>query len=252
MKTTFRAVAAVAILFSCRAFAAAQGFASNVGTPPGGYPGGGWSPLLPYAPYEMYNGYGYLPYDHASTYEEGLLRGQGALLRAYGQSNYWNAQAMKGTQEAYRQYLDNQKKTLQTYDDLARINQDARARERGPRLTGEDLRRYASEGVPKPLTASQFDGVFGVLRWPEVLRRPEFATERYSIDRLLPDYCLRRGDVGSDACCDLSRSIHALEGKLKQEINSLSPTDYVAAKKFLESLDCAVHRRTEITRLSAR
>jgi hypothetical protein len=157
---------------------------------------------------------------------------------------------MKAAQQAYREYLDNRTKTLETYGELAQINQDLRARQRGPRPTQEELRRYATEGLPKPLSASQFDAMFGVLRWPEVLRRPEFAAERSSIDRLLPDYCLRAAAVGSDACRDLSRSVVEMETKLKKDINSLTPLDYIAAKKFLESLKYEVQYKPAIAKSS--
>jgi hypothetical protein len=251
MSTALRVAAAVAVLFLYPACVSAQDFHGSLGVSPGSYPDVSYPPT-PIAPYGMSAGYGYMPYDHASTYEEGVLRGRAALARAYGQGNYWNAQAMKDTQEAYRRYLENRRKTLETYVELAQINQEARANARGPRATREDLARYANEGAPKPLTASQFDGAFGVIRWPEVLRRPEFGVARSTVDRLLPDYCLRRVDVGSDTSHDLTQSVVELQGKLKEEINSVSPMEYVAAKKFLESLKYEVGHRSATSGLAVR
>lgn len=253
-RPVFGVVAALAIIVlscSCQTRAAAQDFDRPVAPYPGSYPGGVYPPASG-APYGMYGGYGYPQYDHASTYEEGLLRGRAALLRAYGESNYWNAQALNYAQEAYRQYLNNRKKTLETYCDLAQINYDARERSQSPRPTREDLVRYATDGLPKLLTASEFDGVFGVVRWPEVLRRPDFASARTMIDRLLPDYCQRNLNASSDVGRDLSQSVGELESKLKREIDTVSPMEYVAAKKFLESLKYEIGRKTATARVARR
>jgi hypothetical protein len=232
MNAALRAVLAVAVLVLWGALAAAQDGRGSWGVPAGGYP----YPSMPAGSYGMYGGYGYLPYDHASTLEEGLLRGQAAWLRAYGQGNYWNAQAMKDAETAYAQDLENRKRALETYCELARINQEARAAQRGPRPSREDAIRYAKEGFSQPLPSTQFDTTFGVLRWPELLQRPEFAKQRMAIDRLLPDFCLRPDEVGCDTCGQITRLAVELEGKLKQEINSVNPMTYLAAKKFIESL----------------
>lgn len=242
MKTAWRTIGAVAVLSSCGLFAAAQEGRMYRDGSDGTYPMSSPYPFVPDAPYGMYGGYGYFPYDHASTFEEGLLRGQGDLLRAYGQGSYWNALAMKEAEAAYRQDLDNRRRALETYCELARLNQEARTRERGPRPTREDAIRYAIEGLPQPLPTSLFDATFGVLHWPNVLLHPEFAAERTAIDRLLPDFCLRPLAAGSGTGVQITGFVVALEGKLRRDIKSLSPMDYLTAKKFLESLQYEVHQ----------
>jgi hypothetical protein len=136
---------------------------------------------------------------------------------------------------------------LDQYRELARLNQELRSQSRGPRATQDDLSRYARQGLPQPLSRREFDPAFGVVNWPGPLRLPAFEEERVTMDRLLSDYCM--GVAGHSEAEDLARqilrSIDELQGKLKQQINDLSPMEYLYAKKFLERLRFELQRQPD-------
>ena len=63
--------------------------------------------------------------------------------------------------QAQKQEIENRAQWTQTYFDMRAVNRAARAAERGPRPTMEQLARIAHEGIPAPLSPSQVDPVSG-------------------------------------------------------------------------------------------
>jgi hypothetical protein len=170
-------------------------------------------------------------YHHASTWEEGALRGTGDLMRAAGELNYNSSLASINYQEAYSLYLDNRLKAASTYFDLRQLNRDARAEARGQRATPDELSDYAKARAPDRLAAHQFDATTNRLVWPASLSGDLFAEERGAIDRLVET---RRGlDPQSR---EIQTLAEAMKQKLITQIGVMTGTDYAAAKRFLTSV----------------
>lgn len=170
-------------------------------------------------------------YDHASTLEEGILRGGADLLRGIGEMNYNNSAASILNQEAYSRYLDNRLKATATYFDQRKLNREARAEERGQRPSQEDLERYAKLRNPDRLPAFRFDAARNRVVWPEVFNHSYFAEERDTIDRLMA----ARGGAGPEAREIQLAAAHMVE-KLRAVVHNVQPGEYAAAKRFLTSL----------------
>src|SRR5690349_7696341 len=63
-------------------------------------------------------GYGYGDYGygyHASTFEEGVLRGKAALAQGLGQANYYNSLAAINYQDAYSRSIKNRQAAVDAY-----------------------------------------------------------------------------------------------------------------------------------------
>jgi hypothetical protein len=170
-------------------------------------------------------------YHHASTLEEGVLRGGADLLRGIGEMNYNNSLAMINGQEAYSRALDNRLKGAATYFDVQTLNREARAEKRGQRATEADLARLAKARAPERLAAIHFDVATKTLVWPEIFNHPYFAEERAEIDRLMSI----RGGAGPE-----SREIQMLAAqmtdKLQRIVHNVNKGEYAAAKRFVTSL----------------
>jgi hypothetical protein len=170
-------------------------------------------------------------YHHASTLEEGVLRGGADLLRGIGEMNYNNSLAMINGQEAYSRYIDNRLKATSAYFDMQTINREARAEKRGQRATEEDLARLAKTRSPERLAAINFDAATNRLVWPEIFNHPYFEEERAEIDRLMSV----RGGAGPE-----SRQIQMLAAqmtaKLQAIVHNVNTGEYAAAKRFVTSL----------------
>jgi tetratricopeptide (TPR) repeat protein len=100
-----------------------------------------------FAPYWSF-GPGFYYGGHASTFQEGVLHGEADLVRAWGEQNLNNAQALRHFEEAVDRALDNQVKTLATRQEremmarqhraeVARLKQQRQAEARSARLQAQ-------------------------------------------------------------------------------------------------------------------
>jgi hypothetical protein len=178
-------------------------------------------------------GYGYF---HASTAEEGALRGLGYLRAATGEMNYLNSLARINNQEANARYLVNREKATETYFRMQQINKAAREATRPQRLSHEEQIALARRQAPAGLNPAQYNRELGRLNWPAALTADVFAPERVLLDRAF--IARSPADVGAASAFhgqvkDLADS---LEAKLLDHLTMLSPAEYIAAKKFVLGL----------------
>ena len=89
---------------------------------------------------ERYGRYGV--HHHASTYEEGVLRGAADLVRARGEFNLNSSAAAINYQEAYRRHLLNKQLKVDTFFAMRAANKAARFPQKDP--AAEQARREAS------------------------------------------------------------------------------------------------------------
>lgn len=180
-----------------------------------------------------YYGGGY----HSSTLEEGFFRGLGAAAQGFGEANYLNSQAAINLQQARSAALDNQLKGIETYFAARRANAEARAAERGPRLTQQELTELAKKQAPERLTAYQYEPALGKVYWPTALTTPDFAMERVAIDRLVAERNPTNTGLGSDNQRQIAINVQRMKETLKSQVATMDPAEYLAARKFLTSLD---------------
>jgi len=189
-------------------------------------------------------GYGYGGYDHgyhSSTYEEGVFRGLGDLARSIGQADYMSSLAGINRQESLSRYLDNREKYAETYFRTRQINRAAREAERSQPLSVEQYAKLARQQAPGRLSEADYNRVVGRLAWPAVLSGEEFAAERAAIDKAFAGR--RADDVGvSTAFHNQVRKLTGeMQEKLKTRLDTMSPAEFIAAKKFLASVSHESH-----------
>ena len=121
---------------------------------------------------------------HASTAEEGALRGMADVTRSAGAANLMNSEASKNWMQGQRMYIENRQYGAETYFNMRETNKAARAAEAGPRPTREDLERYAKARTPDRLSVSELDPLTGRIEWPMVLRDEQFKQHRDALEAL--------------------------------------------------------------------
>jgi hypothetical protein len=168
---------------------------------------------------------------YSSTLEEGLQHGYADVVRAYGMTTLLDAQAVNQMQLARRQYIENQMRAAQVYVDANRYMQEFRRSQRPAPLSLEQYVRLARDAAPEPLTATQLDQLTGMITWPAPLRKPEYETFRRHIDRLFQERATGYAVYG-----EIPAACEQFAEKLRADIMQFPAGDYVAAKKFLESL----------------
>jgi hypothetical protein len=173
---------------------------------------------------------------HASTYEEGVLRGWADVGRALGEFNYNTSLAAINYQEAARLGLENHKQFVQDYFQKKQINKSARFGDQSSRPTQEELARRAKEQLPERLASYEYHRSLGELSWPAILQSPLFAEERAAIDRAIAERTVENSGVGSANYVEIKNQTARLEAKLRGVVDQLTTAESIAARKFLKSL----------------
>ena len=180
----------------------------------------------------QYGGYGYGGWGgHSSTLEEGVQHGAADLVRSRGMANLLNAQAATQFEQARHDYLDNRLKATQTYFDMRKYNDEARRAKDTSPLSMEQYVRIARQQAPDQLGTSQLDPLTGAIGWPVSLKKPEYDPLRKKLDGLFQ----QRASGYADPSALTAACTEFLE-KIKADLMKFDPSDYVKAKKFLDSL----------------
>ncbi|MGD9648674.1 MAG: hypothetical protein AB7U73_23390 [Pirellulales bacterium] len=203
-----------------------QGFryGQYVGSYPSGYGyPGGW-----------YGGWGWGGY-HASTIAEGYYRGLGDLVQSWGQYNLMTSQGAIAAEQARQLALQNDALAVETYFHNRRVNTEARRAEAGPRLTAVQIERINQSRTPQRLAAGQLSEQ-GAIAWPAALQQPRYQGLRAQLSEMFA----RRSAAEPGQSVAIFRQVQAatqsLKALLRDDIANLSTSDYLAARKFLDSL----------------
>ncbi len=102
---------------------------------------------------------------------------------------------------------------------------------RKPRkVNGSVVSRLAHQSAPQRMSLKQ-------LRWPAVFSRYPFSTARQQYETILARRSIRNSGSGSEChqrLCELSSRVISV---LAQRMNTMTPVEYVAAKKFVKQLN---------------
>lgn len=182
-----------------------------------------------FAPDPMFGGWG------ASTAAESYQRGFADVVRSTGQANLMNSVAAQNLEQARTMDIENRVKWTEAYYQMRRENRAYRASKQGPRLSQEEYARIARDGLPKRLTAAQLDPITGHLAWPYVLQESQYATERDHLDKLF-EARAAASSIAPNLYRDVQKYTGDLLAALKKNIKEYKTTDWITAKKFVESL----------------
>lgn len=169
---------------------------------------------------------------HSSTLEEGVQRGFADVVRSQGMANYMNSMAASNFEDARTKNLQNRMLATQTYFDMRRVNQQARQAERGTPLSNEQYVRLARMQAPDRLSVSQLDPLSGLISWPPPLRREAYAEDRAALEAMFK----QRAAGTADNYEEIQAACNRLLDKLRANLSTFVPNDFIAARKFVESL----------------
>jgi len=186
--------------------------------------------------------HGYWPHTivsqhHASTAEEGILRGWADVVRAKGLYNAMTSQALIYQAEAYRKQVENQVARTQAYFTMRDINRQARFGNHTPSAPkmAAASQPQARPAVPPPSPLETAGVTRGVVRWPAALQDERYAGYRQVVERLVAKNYQCGGLVDKERSM-LTHASRAMAGELKNRIRNCSPQEYVDAKQLLIAL----------------
>ncbi len=182
-----------------------------------------------------YGGWGGTTGGVGSTAAGSSMTGMANVISAKGDYNLSTSAAAVNYTEAESKEIENRQQYTNAYFDMRETNRAAREAERGPRLSAESLARLAHENAPQALSPGEVDPVSGKLNWPDALQSDIFAADRKHLELLVGSY----SQVGSLDYSDRTKArkvINDMATELKAHVRDIPGPDYIACRKFLESL----------------
>jgi len=183
---------------------------------------------------QVYEGYPYID-NRASTPAEGYARGMGDVMRSAGMYNLATSEAAINMTEAQRREIENRQQWTDAYFAMRQANRNYRATERAPRPGMEQLVRYAQADQPQRLSPSELDNVSGQIRWPRLLRADEFADSRGELEELFRQWA-NVGATSTEQLRAVRQQTDAMLAELQAQVRTAPPSDYLVAKRFIQSL----------------
>lgn len=234
----FAMMVGLAGLLACAHPAHAQFFGIPVGGAWGGFGGGrgGWpgtsggggvgAPAGVYTPF-----YGSTPFGDP-------LYGTAAITSAAGQAALNTSIGSVYVQEAYQHWIENTKLATQAYIDNRKAIGSFRAEMRIPPPTPEQVISFNKARLPDRLTPDQLDQERGQIKWPQVLLRDEFATERAALEYLFAERSARpySTGLGTQNYREIRRVTDDLHDVLRSLIDQITADEFIAGNKFINSV----------------
>jgi hypothetical protein len=201
-----------------------------------------YQPVVP-APSTVnsYGGWGVYGGSGGGTAAGSALNGMASVISAQGDYNLSTSAAAVNMTQAQKNEIQNRQQWTNTYFDMRHTNRMARAAERAPTPTMEQIARIARDGAPKPLTPSQVDPVSGRINWPGLLRQPQFESQRAEVDRAFAELA-RYGALSYSDETAVRAAIDGMFDGLKAKVREVPSADYVACRTLLQSLGYAASK----------
>jgi len=186
--------------------------------------------------YGGWGGWGWGNYG-GGTAAGNYMQGAAQVIRAQGQYNEQTSKAMINYEDARTKYIDNRKKWTETYFAMKEQNQAKQAEKHERRRhSPEALAALSRSSAGRSLSHEAFDPITGQLQWPEALMAPEYTEPRQQIEQLLQLHAT----AGAANSLEIQQAVQSLNQMLKSNIQNLPANDYMAARKFLDSLSFTV------------
>jgi hypothetical protein len=178
---------------------------------------------------------GYGDWGGVGTAESSAAHGYADYIRAEGYYNMATAQSLIYAEQARAQYLQNRSVAYQGYwaGKEQRSAIDAQKRE-SSRHSAEALMVAGKYNAPQPLGAELLNPQTGKVVWPKALLDNKYAGQRAEIEKLFELRTM--APSGPNNPTKIQAATGELARLLKNNIASTSATDYMKARKFLDSL----------------
>lgn len=157
------------------------------------------------------------------------------MRRASGEYNLLSSQARIARAEARRYELENRLRATEVYFQMRLLNRQYRAMLRGPRPTLDALKRYAAAGRPDRLSPSELDAVTGEISWPVLLRDDRYTDYRAQLENLFAERAAA-DEISTASYLRIHRTTRSFLKALEKRVAYVPQMDYIAAKRFLQSL----------------
>lgn len=164
-----------------------------------------------------------------------LITAQATMITAIATANATDAKAMETLEQVRGLSMDNNLKRAKFFYEKKTLNKTFLALQSQKRPSQEEATRYGKASAPQRLSRSQIQPARGKIYWPQVLQREEFADSRLQLECLFNKR--QTADSRTDSICQEAQDIAVqMQDELRPLIRQVSPSEYLAARKFIDGL----------------
>ena len=165
-----------------------------------------------------------------------ILSAKATWIKAVAETNGTNAKTMETLQGVRSLSLDNNLKVAKTFYEKRKLHEGLGGLNTHKRPTKEDVIRYSQVSLPERPANFRLEPTRGTIYWPEVLMEEEFYDGRIQLESLFAQRKAAPGISGSNVSRQVQTAVAQMRRQLRSRIRQMAPAEYVAARKFLESL----------------
>jgi hypothetical protein len=159
-----------------------------------------------------------------------------AIINAAANHMKARAESSKLHQETRKLSAENDRLETQVYYDKKAMYYAYQDAHKPIRSTPEQFAERARQYAPTRLSSYQLRTQEGAIRWPSLLMHGDYAEARSRIDYSFARRTTADSGAGSQNCVELQSRIDTLRESLRNNLKRYKPVDYLAARKFLDSL----------------
>ena len=174
---------------------------------------------------------------HSSTFTEGALRGQSAVISSVGQTVYLDSLAAINYTEAYKRAIENSVALTKSYYERREIRDEYMQKYGAKAFVGEARKKFIEYYQPKRLSAQEFNSQIGKLSWPHILRQQQFAPVKERIDEAFAIRDSSNSGDGSSTHREIYPLCNALTGLLRENIGNMTSDQYINGLEFIRSVE---------------
>jgi hypothetical protein len=180
-------------------------------------------------------GIGYGGWGGVGTAESSAAHGYADVIRSEGYYNLTTMQAMVEAEKANNLDIQNRKEAYRAYwaGKEQRSAIDAQKRE-SSRHSSKALEIAGKSNTAKPLSADVLNLETGKIVWPKVLLDSKYTAKRTELEKLFELRAKTSGGPNSQTKIQVATG--ELAALLKTNATTTNSTDYMKARKFLDSL----------------
>jgi hypothetical protein len=173
---------------------------------------------------------------HSSTVREGELRGYGAAARGEAKLIEAIGGALVDRETAREQFIMNRRLAFQVYYERKAAYEQWHKQKYASGLPAIAQQEWQRRQLPARLTLAELTAE-GQIAWPELLTTEEYGQPRETLAKLLRE---RATGASREQAAAVRKAIvdetARLQANLKTKIDRYTPADYLAARRFIESL----------------
>ena len=174
-------------------------------------------------------------YRHASTLQEGILRGRADLIRGWGEYNYNTASAALIFEDAKKANYENQLRHAETFWAKKALYESIQAAKKAERTKLRE-HRLETRNLPAafPVPQASIDPSQPGFVWPQALLRPEFAYARGQLVSLFAQRTPSNSGASSQNYWLIRNATLQMRNGLADIVREIPGGQYAEALQFIQ------------------